>query len=151
MRNLPALRQIDFEAKRLTLEVEKLTRGSGIGYQSFEQLQQPANIEGQGASALRFGDPRAQALFAVSVLFSLQPQGFRNEELRPLLAQALGLDCQQITQDKMSYDLRQLRLHGRIERIAGTHRYQITTTGRLKAYRRIPSSRNQNGTAAIRS
>lgn len=27
--------------------------------------QQPANVEGQRGSALRFGDPRAQALFAV--------------------------------------------------------------------------------------
>jgi hypothetical protein len=129
LRNLPALRQIGFEANRRILEVEKLTHDSGIGQQSFEQLQQPANVEGQRASALRFGDPRVQALFAILVLFSLQPQGFRNKELRPLLAQALGLDCQQITQGKMSYDLRRLRLHGLIERIAGTHRYQLTTIG----------------------
>ena len=42
------------------------------------------------------------------VIFSLQPQGFRNRELRRLLAQALGSDNQQITQGKMSYDLRRL-------------------------------------------
>ena len=97
--------------------------------QSFEQLQHPANIEDQRASALRFADPRVQALFAVLVLFSLQPQRFRNKELRPLLAEALGLDTQQITQGKMSYDLRRLRVHGLIERIAGTHRYSLTTLG----------------------
>ena len=94
LRNLPALRQLGFEANRRILEIEKLSHDCGIGQQSFEQLQHPAKIEGQRASALRFGDPRVQALFAVLVLFSLQPQGFRNKELRPLLAQALGLDTQ---------------------------------------------------------
>lgn len=128
--NLPALRQIGFEANRRILEVEKLSHDCGIGQQSFQQLQQPANIEGQRASALRFGDPRVQALFAVLVIFSLQPQGFRNKDLRPLLAQALGLDNEQITQGKMSYDLRRLRLHRIIERVAGTHRYQLTALGR---------------------
>ena len=129
LRNLAALRQIGFEANRRILKVEKLTHDCCIGQQSFQQLQQPAKVEAQHGSALRFGDPRVQALFAVLVLFSLQPQGFRNKELRPLLAQALGLDSPQITPGKMSYDLRRLRLHGLIERIPGTHRYQLTSTG----------------------
>jgi hypothetical protein len=131
--NLPALRQIGFAANRRILEVEKLSHDCGIGQQSFLQLQQPADIEGQHVSALRFGDPRVQALFALLVIFSLQPQGFRNKDLRPLLAQALGLDHQQITQGKMSYDLRRLRLHRLIQRIPGTHRYQLTELGRRTA------------------
>jgi hypothetical protein len=131
--NLPALRQIGFGANRRILQLEKLTHDCSIGQQSFQQLQQPADIEGQRVSALRFGDPRVQALFAVLVIFSLQPQGFRNRELRPLLAQALGLDNQQITRGKMSYDLRRLRLHGLIQRIAGTHRYELTVLGRKTA------------------
>src|SRR5246500_2862586 len=133
LRNLPALRQIGFGANRRILELEKLTHDCSIGQQSFQQLQQSADIEGQRVSALRFGDPRVQALFAVLLIFSLQPQGFRNRELRPLLAQALGLDNEQITQGKMSYDLRRLRLHGLIERIDGTHRYQLTVPGRRTA------------------
>jgi hypothetical protein len=131
--NLPALRQIGFGANRRILQLQKLTHDCSIGQQSFQQLQQPADIEGQRVSALRFGDPRVQALFAVLVIFSLQPQGFRNRELRPLLAQALGLDNQQITRGKMSYDLRRLRLHGLIQRIAGTHRYELTVLGRKTA------------------
>ena len=127
--NLAALRQIGFEANRRILEIEKLSHDCAIGQQSFEQLQHPANVEAQRASALRFGDLRVQALFAVLVLFSLQPQGFRNRELRPLLAQALDLDSSDITHGKMSYDLRRLRLHGLIERISGTHRYQLTPLG----------------------
>src|SRR6201982_3606398 len=128
--NLPALRQIGFGANRRILEVEKLTHDCNMGQQSFQQLQQPADVEGQHVSALRFGDPRVQALFAVLVIFSLHPQGFRNRDLRPLLAQALGLDNEQITQAKMSYDLRRLRLHELIQRIVGTHRYELTPLGR---------------------
>ena len=52
--NLPALRQIGFEANRRILEVEKLTHDCNIGQQSFQQLQQPADVEGQHVSALRF-------------------------------------------------------------------------------------------------
>ena len=65
----------------------------------------------------------------------LQPStpGFRNKDLRPLLAKALGLDSQQITQGKMSYDLRRLRLHQLIKSIPGTHRYQLTEFGRRTA------------------
>jgi hypothetical protein len=55
--NLPALWQIGFGANRRILEVEKLTHDCTIGQQSFQQLQQPADIEGQHVSALRFGDP----------------------------------------------------------------------------------------------
>jgi hypothetical protein len=90
---------------RRILELEKLTHDCSIGRQSFQQPQQAASVEGQGDSALRFGEPRVQALFAVVVIFSLQHQGFRDRELRRLLAQALGSDNQQITQGKISYDL----------------------------------------------
>src|ERR1700747_2829896 len=94
--NLPALRQIGFEANCRILEVEKLTHDCCIWQQSFQPIQQPADVEGQHVSALRFGNPRVQALFAVLVIFSLQPQGFRNRDLRPLLAQALGFENEQI-------------------------------------------------------
>ena len=34
-----------------------------------------------------------------------------------------------ITQGRMTYDLRRLRLHGMIERIPKTHRYRVTDFG----------------------
>jgi hypothetical protein len=72
----------------------------------------PAEVEGQRASALRFGDKRVQALFAVLVVFSLQLRGFNNREMRVLLAQLLGLDPANYPIGRMTYDLRRLRLHG---------------------------------------
>jgi len=129
LRNLPKLRQIGFAANRRLLQVEKITHDCHLGTQAFQKLQLPIQVEDQRASALRFGDPRVQALLAVLVLFCLQPQGFTNKELRPLLAQFLGLTDADLTQGRMSYDLRRLRLHGLIERKAGTQRYQLTSPG----------------------
>jgi hypothetical protein len=129
LKNLPALRQIGQAANRRVLEVERLTHDSHIGTEAFEQLQKPAEVDGQHASALPFGQPRVQALLAVLVLFCLQPEGFRNRQLRPLLAQWLGISESKISPGRMSYDLRRLRLHRIIERIPHTQRYRLTTFG----------------------
>jgi predicted MarR family transcription regulator len=90
---------------------------------------QPIEVDGQRASALRFGDARVQALLSVLVLFSLQLRGFTNQEMRALLAQLLGLDPVHYPAGRMTYDLRRLRLHGIIRRIRNSHRYQVTPAG----------------------
>ena len=129
LKNLPELRKIGFAANRRVLEVEKLSHDCQIGSAAFEKLQHPATVDGQHASALRFGDARVQALFSVLVMFCLQTEGFRNKQLRPLLAQCLGVPEEQMTPGRMSYDLRRLRLHGLLARISGTQRYQLTSLG----------------------
>ncbi len=129
LKNLPALRQIGWAANRRVLEVERLSHDCQIGEPSFARLQQPAQVEGPHVAALPFGQARGQALLAALVILSLQPHGFQNQPLRPLLAQSLGVDPARITAGRMSYDLRRLRLHGLIERIPGTHRYQLTPAG----------------------
>ena len=48
------------------------------------------------------------------VLFRLLPRGFTNRDLRKHVAPLLGLDLAGMTQGKMTYDLRRLRLHGLI-------------------------------------
>jgi hypothetical protein len=129
LKNLDPLRQIGFAANRRVLQVEQLTHDSQIGAQAFERLQQPAQVDGQPASALPFGQSRVQSLLMVLVLFCLQPEGFRNRQLRPWLAQWLQIPQSQITPGKMTDDLRRLRRHGLIERIPQTHRYRLTTFG----------------------
>jgi hypothetical protein len=86
-------------------------------------------VEGQRASALRFGDRRVQAFFTVLVVFSLQARGFTNPEIGLLLAQLLGLDPANYPAGRMTYDLRRLRLHGIIERTPRSHRYQLAASG----------------------
>lgn len=140
LKNLPELRRIGFAANHRMLEVEVASHDCRAGAQRFEQLQGPVVTHtGQRASALSFGQNRVQALFAVLLLMSLQVEGFRNRQLRPLLAQMLGLEESAITQGRMSYELRRLRLHGLIQRVEKSHRYRLTQKGltTIIFYRRL--------------
>jgi hypothetical protein len=128
--NLPALRAIGFAANRRLLAIEKLSQDCQIGQQTFEALNQPRLVNDQRAPALRFGDPRAMALFHALCLFALTPDGFSNATLRPLIAQFLPEHPTPYGPAQMTYDLRRLRLHGLIERLPGTRRYQPTQQGR---------------------
>ncbi|MGA2657357.1 MAG: hypothetical protein ABSH34_07530 [Verrucomicrobiota bacterium] len=129
LKNLAALRQIGFAANRRVLEVEQLTHDCHIGAEAFDQLQKPAEVDGQHVSSLPFGQERVQALLAVLVLFCLQLEGFRNRQLRPLLSQLLGISESKISPGRMSCDLRRLGLHELIERIPKTQRYRLTPFG----------------------
>ena len=129
LKNLPALRQIGFQANRRLLDVQKISHDCSIGEEVFDRVVRPAEMDGQRASALRFGDRRVQALFAVLVVFSLQLRGFTNSEMRTLLTQLLGLDPANYPAGKLTYDLRRLRLHAIIERIPRSHRYRLTPDG----------------------
>ena len=62
-------------------------------------------------------------------VFRLLPHGFTNRDLRTHLAPLLGLDAEAMTSGQLSYDLRRLRIHGLIERLPGTFRYQVTPAG----------------------
>jgi hypothetical protein len=129
LKNLPVLRQVGFQANRRLLDVQTLSHDCSIGEDAFAQVVQPIEVEGQRAAALRFGDVRVQALLSVLVLFSFQLRGFTNSEMRALLAQLLGLDPAHYPAGRMSYDLRRLRLHGLIQRIPKSHRYEVTAAG----------------------
>ena len=106
-----------------------MSHDCSIGEDAFGQVVRPIEVDGQRASALRFGDARVQALLSVLVLFSFQLRGFTNQEMRALLAQLLGLDPAHYPVGRMTYDLRRLRLHGLLQRIPHSHRYEATPTG----------------------
>jgi hypothetical protein len=127
--NLPALRAIGFQANRRLLDVQTVSHDCAIGEDAFDHVSQPIEVDGQRASALRFGDARTQALLNALVLFSMQTQGFNNAQLRAHLATLLGDDPEHYSAGRMTYDLRRLRLHGLIERVPKTNRYQVSTQG----------------------
>jgi hypothetical protein len=54
-------------------------------------------------------------------MFRLLPHGFRNRDLRGLLAGLLGTTAESISAGQATYDLRRLRAHGLINRIPGSH------------------------------
>jgi hypothetical protein len=78
---------------------------------------------------LRFGDTVVQALLSALLVFRLLPRGFSARDLRAHWAPLLGRAPDDVTSGQMTYQLRRLRLHGLIERIAGTHYYQVTDRG----------------------
>jgi hypothetical protein len=127
--NLPALRSIGFQANRRLLDVQTVSHDCAIGEDAFDQVVRPIEVGGQRATALRFGEARTQALLNALVMFSVQTQGFTNAQLRTHLASLLGINPEHYPAGRMSYDLRRLRLHGLIERIAKTNRYQLTAQG----------------------
>jgi hypothetical protein len=129
LENLPALREIGFQANRRLLHVQCTSHDCTIGEDAFRQVNEPVVVNGQRASALRFADLTVQALFCALLVFRLLPRGFSNRELRDHWAPLLGKDAQSMTQGQMTYHLRRLRLHGVIERIPQTHRYRVTDSG----------------------
>jgi len=127
--NLPALRQIGFNANRRLLDVQQLSHDPALGETAFRQLVEPAEVDGQRTSGMRFGDPAVLALFLSLLLFRLLPQGFSNRDLRKHYALLLGKQPDAITPGQMTYQLRRLRLRGLIRRIPKTHRYEVTDVG----------------------
>jgi hypothetical protein len=129
LKNLPALREVGFAANRRLLDVQQLSHDCHVGSATFQQLQSPVMVAGQRASAVRFGDETVQALLQALLVLSILSPGFKQKELKERLALLLGLDPSTITQGKMTYQLRRLRLHGFIQRLPRKHRYQVTPFG----------------------
>jgi hypothetical protein len=127
--NLPALRKIGFQANRRLLDVQQLSHDCTIGEDAFRRVNEPVEVAGQRASALRFGDPVVLALFSALLVFRLLPRGFSNRELRDHWAPLVGKTPQSITPGQMTYHLRRLRLHGLITRVPKSHRYRVTDSG----------------------
>jgi len=126
---LPALRAVGFATNRRLLDVQRISHDCALGEAAFQQVNQPVVVGAQRASALRFADPRVQALLSVLVLFRLLPAGFSHAELRAHLAPLLGLSPSDLTPGGLTYHLRRLRLHGLIERLPHRHRYRVTAQG----------------------
>jgi hypothetical protein len=129
LKNLPQLRAVGFQANRRLLDVQRISHDPAVGEDAFRQVTRPAEVEGQRASALRWGDPTVLALFAALLCFRLLPRGFSNRDLREHFAPLLGQDPNDITPGQMTYQLRRLRLHGLIVRQPKTHRYHVTDLG----------------------
>jgi len=128
--NLPALRQTGFSANRRLLGAQTLSHDPIAGADALAQVTDPViTPSGTRIAGLRLTDPRAQALLAVLCVFRLLPHGFTNAGLRRHLAPLLGKTPELMTSGQITYDLRRLRLHGLIERVPGTFRYQVTDTG----------------------
>jgi len=78
---------------------------------------------------MRITGPRGQSLLAALCAVKLPPGGFTSRDPRTHLAPLPGRHRADITSGQITHDLRRPRIHGLIERVPRTHRYQITPAG----------------------
>ncbi len=138
--NWQALVAIGHDINQRLLDAQLAACACAPDAQTLERIVLPSrDAQGNRCPALRFGDPRVQALLASLCCFSHLLEGISSRSLRPLVAGFLpGYSARQ-----MSYDLRRLRANRLLDRIEGTNRYQLTTDGRrlavffAKTYARI--------------
>ncbi len=113
---------------RRLLDTERVGQGCVLASPAFERIARPTLTEdGRRAPALRFGDPRVQALAGALCTSVLAVTGITNKSLRALMTGLL--DGTDYTTHQASYDLARLRLNGLITRIPGKNRYRLTGDG----------------------
>jgi hypothetical protein len=93
----------------------------------FERIAHPTTtVDGRRAPALRFGDPRVQALAGALAVSLHAVTGITNKSLRALMTGLLGGSY---SMNRASYDLTRLRRKGLITRIPSRNLYRLTDDG----------------------
>jgi len=96
-------------------DTERVGQGCVLASPAFERIAQPTlDEDGRKAPALRFGDPRVQALAGALCTSVLAVTGITNKSLRALMTGLLG--GANYTMNQASYDLARLRANGPITR-----------------------------------
>jgi hypothetical protein len=110
------------------LNTERVGQGCVLASPAFERIAQPTLTEdGRRAPALRFGDPRVQALAGALCTTLLAVTGITNKSLRALMTGLLGGIGYTINQ--ASYNLARLTRNGLITRVPGKNLYRLTDDG----------------------
>jgi hypothetical protein len=124
--HLPELQAKARDVNRRLLDHEHVGQGCVLASPAFERIARPSVTDGRRAPALRFGDPRVQALAGALAVTAHLIGAFTNRSLRPLVAGLLGEDY---SQARCCYDLRRLRLKGLIVRLQHSNTYVLTEDG----------------------
>jgi hypothetical protein len=138
--HLPELQAKARDVNRRLLDHEHVGQGCVLASPAFERIAQPSLVDGRRAPALRFGDPRVQALAGALAVTVHLIGGFTHKTLRVLVADLLG---QPYNPSRCSYDLTRLRLKGIIVRLEHSNTYVLTDDGQrfaifyTKVYNRL--------------
>src|SRR5919205_1811179 len=112
---------------RRLLDTERVGQGCVLASPAFERIAHPTvTDDGRRAPALRFGDPRVQALAGALCVAMLAVTGITNKSLRALMT---GLLAAPYSMSRASYDLTRLRRNGLLERLPGRNLYRLTPDG----------------------
>jgi hypothetical protein len=109
------------------VEAERVGQGAVLASPAFERIAHPSVEDGRRAPALRFGDPRVQALAGALAHTLSAAVGITNRSLRAQMPALLGGGTYSTSQ--ASYDLTRLRVKGLIERLPGRNVYHLTPDG----------------------
>ena len=127
LHNLGALQTKARAVNRRLLDTERVGQGCVLASPAFERIAHPTTtVDGRRAPALRFGDPRVQALAGALSVSLLAVTGITNKSLRALMTGLLG---EPYPMNRASYDLTRLRRNGLITRIQGRNLYRLTDDG----------------------
>ena len=114
LRRLQHLDELQTRARAVNttlLDTERVGQGCVLASPAFERIAQPTLTEdGRRAPALRFGDPRVQALAGALCTSVLAVTGITNKSLRALMTGLLG--GTDYTMNQASYDLARLPATG---------------------------------------
>jgi hypothetical protein len=124
--HLPELQTKARDVNRRLLDHEHVGQGCVLASPAFERIARPSLVDGRRAPALRFGDPRVQALAGALAITAHLIGGITNRSLRP---QVEGLLGEPYSQARCSYDLTRLRLTGLIVRLEHSNTYVLTEDG----------------------
>ena len=126
--NLDELQSRSRAINTALLDTERVGQGCVLASPAFERIAQPTVTEdGRRAPALRFGDPRVQALAGALCTSVLAVTGITNKSLRALMTGLLGGTA--YTTNQASYDLARLPVNGLITRTPGKNLYRLTGDG----------------------
>ncbi len=129
-RLLPNLDDLQAKARAINqrlLDTERVGQGTILASPAFARIaQSTVTDDGRRAPALRFGDPRVQALAGALANLLFAVTAITNKRLRALMAGLLGAPY---SMNQASYDLARLRRNGLITRIPGHNRYTLTPDG----------------------
>jgi hypothetical protein len=132
--HLPELKEIGFTASRRLLDAQRISHDPAEGAALLAALGNPVTSPaGTRTAGMPLTSTRVQALLSALCAFRLLPNGFTNRDLRNCLAPLLGLPPEDMTSGQITYDLRRLRIHGLIQRIPHSFRYQVTDAGLRQA------------------
>lgn len=132
--NLPHLLAIGRNINHRVLSLERVAQHCAISAHTVERIVLPTvTTDEQRAPALRWGDPRTMAVLSALSGFAFTPKGFTNADLRDRVGALYDAGPKGYTTQRMTYDLRRLRLKRLIQRVPKSHRYVFTPTGRRAA------------------
>jgi hypothetical protein len=130
-RSLEHLDELSAKARACNARLmDAVIAGQGNGILAnpvFERIARPsADAAGRRVPAMRFGNPRVQALAGCLAVWEMAVTGITNKSLRAWMTGMLGTPY---TMNQASYDLARLRGNGLIQRVSRTNTYRLTPDG----------------------